>query len=48
MKSYIVYYNCLTIYCKPRVLSLDDLDNMTENMVKNYPVNGSVYLIDMS
>ena len=48
MKSYIIYYSCLTILARRKVLTLADLDNMTEkDMVKNNPVVGSVYLTGM-
>ena len=52
MKSYIIYYSCLTIRFKTK-RPLDDLDtmteiiNMTEDMVKIYPVDGGVYLTSM-
>ena len=53
MKSYFIYYSCLTIYCKTKSSDLDGLDtmneiiNMTEDMIKNYPVEGGAYLSGM-
>ena len=43
MKSYIIYYSCLTIFCKTKSI----LDTITQVMVKMYPEDGGVYLACM-